>query len=63
MGETELDESVFCLSYFSKGRFQPAWAERLGYRRRVWFLDRLHQQLELEAREMEKIEKELKKKK
>lgn len=61
MGETELDESIFALSYFSKGRFQPDWIETLGYRRRVWFMDRLQRQLEREVREMEKMEKNLKK--
>lgn len=62
MEERELDESVFCLAYFSKGRFQPDWIERLGYRRRVWYLQRLSDQLDAEVKEMKKIERKMKKK-
>jgi len=61
MDERELDESVFCLAYFSKGRLDPEWIEKLGYRRRVWYLDRLHQQLEREVRAMERAQRGMKK--
>jgi len=60
MGEEELDESVFCLSYFSKGRLNPEWVEQLGYRRRVWYMERLHSQLSKEVAQMEKMEKKFK---
>lgn len=62
MGETELDESIFTLAYFSKGRLDAEWAEQLGYRRRTWFLERLLTQLEREVKALERMERNLKRK-
>jgi len=50
MGEEDLEETIATLTYYSKGRFNPAWVETLGYRRRFFYMRWLRKQLQAEER-------------